>query len=101
MFVFRLFYKDLTNMEDKEIEDLQACSNSVSENCARIKALLEDSKNWESYETQGREARIEAEGRVKKNSEIIKDLLREILRTLHNEEEETKSILKAELGKKH
>ena len=99
--MFRLFYKDLTKMDGKEIEELQRYSNSVSEKCARIKALLDDSKNWESYETQGKEARIEAEKRVKQNAEIIKDLLKEILRTLHNEEEETKKILKAELGKKH
>jgi len=95
--MFEIFKKDLDKMEEQEINALDENARKMVYVCDEIKKLMDSSAGWEKKK-HGPEKK-QAEQALRGNSEETKNLLRQILELLHNEQKEAKEALKAELQK--
>ena len=98
--MFKLFKKDLTQMEKKDIELMSKNAERIEKICNELKNLFNDISQWEYYEEIEKDGHEQEEKILREDSEKAKKLLRELLKLLHNEEEEAKKALEDELEKK-
>ena len=84
-------------MEEQEINALSENARKMVVVCDEIKRLMESSTGWEKKK-HGPEKKQALEA-LKGSSDEIKNLLRQVLGLLHNEQKEAKEALKAELQK--
>ena len=95
--MFEIFNKDLSKMEEQEIVALNDNARKMVVVNDEIKKLMETSSGWEKKK-HGPDKK-QAEEALRGNSEETKNLLRQVLELLHNEQKEAKEALKAELQK--
>lgn len=97
--MFKLFKKDLNDMEEVEVDRLNENARKILTMSTDLRNLIRVSDDLEKQKQKGGSKRKDAEKRLKENSEFAKNYLREILRLLHNEEQEAMQALEDELKK--
>ncbi|HJX05584.1 MAG TPA: hypothetical protein VJ461_02660 [Candidatus Nanoarchaeia archaeon] len=96
--MFKIFNKDLTKLETAEIKQLAENSKKIEYLCSELQKVFQVSLELEDNKRKGMAVGNTEEG-LRGNTDYAKDLLRQILQMLHNQEEEARKALETELQK--